>query len=169
MNMTYPVTKTLFIISFCLTALGASLADAEEKIFNFSDQYIELEANMFPGESKSVFGLEVTLKPKQGWKVLAGNSSSVKPLRLKISPSKCLKLKDTAKHSAPDLAGTDDSGSYSEYFTKTASIRQEFSRIKCSQKSGLDGIATLTYLLCQDNKCVGPFSKDIRFKGLEQK
>jgi len=149
--------------------VSASWENAEEKIFDFDDQYIQIEARKFSGESKSVFGLEVTLTPKPGWKLLASNSSSIKPLRLKFSPSKCLKVKGKTHTSVPDLSGTDDSGAYSEYFTKTASIKQEFSRLKCTQKSGLEGTATLTYLLCQDNRCVGPFLKEIRFQTLDKR
>lgn len=119
---------------------------------------------MFSGSGKSAAGIEVLMTPKPGWKLLAGNSSSIKPLRLKMSSSKCLKMKGAPSYSAPDLSGTDESGAYSEYFTKTASIRQEVTKLKCTQKTGVDSSATLTYLLCQDNKCVGPFSREIRFK-----
>ncbi len=149
--------------------VSGSQENAEEKIFTFDDQYIEIEARKFPGKSKSGFGIEVSMTPKPGWKILASNSSSIKPLRLRFAPSKCLKLKGSPRNSAPDLSATDDSGAYSEYFTKTASIRQEFSPIKCIQKNSVEGIATLTYLLCQDNKCVGPFSKEIRFKAFDRK
>lgn len=167
MNYLQPVF--LFITSFCLLAISASQVFAEEKVFNFDDQYIQIEAGMFTGESKSVFGIEVRMTPKPGWKLLAGNSSSIKPLRLKFSSSKCMKLKGAIQSSPPDLSGTDDSGAYSEYFTKTASLRQEFSRLNCTQKNGLEGTATLTYLLCQDNRCVGPFAREIRFKALDKK
>jgi hypothetical protein len=159
----------LSIISFCFIAISALQAFAEEKVFSFDDQYIQIEAGVFAGASKSVFEIEVRMTPKPGWKLLAGNSSSIKPLRLKFSSSKCMKLKGAMQSSPPDLSGTDDSGSYSEYFTKAASLRQEFSRLNCTQKKGLEGIATLTYLLCQDNRCVGPFTREIRFKALDKK
>ena len=148
---------------------SASDACAAEKIFDSDDQYVRIEAGFFPAESRGNFGIELLMTPKPGWKILAGNSSTVKPLRLKFSPSKCLKLKGGTRFPAPDLSGTDDSGAYSEYFTKSASIRQEFSRVKCSQKSGIEGALALTYLLCQDNRCVGPFTKEIRFRAPEQK
>ena len=164
MKVNCRLSKVLFASSFCLLALSASLANGEEKIFNFDDQYVQIEAGIFTGSSKGTAGIEVLLTPKPGWKLLAGNSSSMKPLRLKFSPSKCLKLKGTPRYSTPDLSGTDDSGAYSEYFTRTASIRQEFSKRKCTQKSGFESSATLSYLLCQDNKCVGPFTREIRFR-----
>lgn len=148
---------------FCLTAMAALPAVAAEKIFSFDDQYIQIEAGISSGTGKAA-ALEVLMTPKPGWKLLAGNSSSIKPLRLKVAPSKCLKLQGGTVYSPPDLSGTDDSGAYSEYFTKTASVRQEFFRLKCPQKSALDSSATLTFLLCQDNKCVGPFSKEMKFK-----
>ena len=174
LNLNYLQTKLFFITFFCLFAIAAlcpgrtsaSWGTTEEKFFNFADQYIQIEAGMFTAESKNVSGIEVSLTPKPGWKLLAGNSSSIKPLRVKFSPSKCLKLKSSMQYSPPDLSGTDDSGAYSEYYTKTAYIRQEFSRLKCTQKNGFDGVATVTYLLCQNNRCVGPFSKEIRFKAL---
>lgn len=144
-----------------MTVLPASGA---EKIFTFDDQYIQIEAGIFTGSSKGTTRIEVRMTPKPGWKILAGNSSSIKPLQVKFSPSKCLKLKGAARYSPPDLAGTDDSGAYSEYFTRTASISQEFLKLKCAPKSGFDSSATLSYLLCQDNKCVGPFSRAIRFR-----
>lgn len=149
--------------------VSAARGAGEEKIFNFDDQYVQIEAGTFNGTSRSVFGIEVLMTPKPGWKLLAGNSSSIKPLRLKFSAAKCLKLKEATRYSVPDLSGTDDSGSYSEYFTKTATIKQEFSRLKCGQINGLESSATLSYLLCQDNKCMGPFSKEIRFKAPAQK
>ena len=162
--MNYLQPGFLFIIFFCFIVISASQAFAEEKVFSFDDQYIQIEAGMFTGESRSVSGIEVRMTPKPGWKLLAGNSSSIKPLKLKLSSLKCMKLKGAMQSSPPDLSGTDDSGSYSEYFTKTASLRQEFSRLNCAQKNGLEGIAALSYLLCQDNRCVGPFIREIRFK-----
>lgn len=171
MNVNYLQPRLFLVTFFCLLAIAAlypdwisaATANREEKIFNFEDQYIQIEARKFSGESKGVFGVEVSLTPKPEWKLCASNSSSIKPLRLKFLPSKCLKLKGTTHYSSPDLSGTDDSGSYSEYYTQTASIRQEFSLLKCAQKNGFVGAATLTYLLCQNNKCVGPFSKELRF------
>lgn len=171
MNFKYLPSRLLLITSFCLLAgaalcpdrISAASAKGEGKVFNFEDQYIQIEARKFSGEGKGAFGVEVSLTPKAEWKLLAGNSSSIRPLRLKPLPAKCLKLKGAAQFSPPDLSGTDDSGSYAEYYTKTASIRQEFLLLKCAPKNGLVGAATLTYLLCQNNKCVGPFSKEIRF------
>lgn len=138
-------------------------ARGAEKIFTFEDQYIHIEAALSAGSGKGAAGIEVLMTPTPGWKLLADNSSSLKPLRLKVAPSKCLQLKGLPRYSKPDMAGTDDSGAYSEYYTKMASIRQEFSKRKCTRKSGFDGSATLGYLLCQDNKCVGPFTREIRF------
>jgi hypothetical protein len=145
----------------------AAAAD-EAKIFSFDDQFIRIDARLLPDENKNLFGLEVRMTPQPGWKLSASNASSIKPLRLKFSLPSCLKVKGATRFSPPDLSGTDDSGSYSEYFTKTAYISQEFSRLKCAPKSG-DGIATVTYLLCQDNRCVGPFSKEIRFRAPDRK
>jgi hypothetical protein len=104
------------------------------------------------------------MTPKAGWKLLADNSASIKPLRLKFAPSKCLKSKGPLHYSKADISGTDDSGAYSEYFTRTAAIRQEFAKLDCTQKNGFASSAALTYLLCQDNKCVGPFTREFRFK-----
>ena len=140
-----------------------------EQVFAYDDQYIQIEAELASGENKGQFGLEIGLTPKPGWKLLVDNSSGSKPLRLKFSPGKCLKLKGKTKIPAPDLAGNDESGAYSEYFTQKATIRQDFTRLACGQKKGGEGVATLGYLLCQDNKCVGPFSREIRFKAPEQR
>jgi hypothetical protein len=156
------------LIGFYPEKVSAAAASAG-KVFNFDDQYVQLEAGIFPGESRSAFGIEVTMTPKPGWKILAGNSSGVKALRLKFSPAKCLKMNGATQISPADWSGTDDSGAFSEYFTKTASLRQEFSTQKCTQKNGLEGRANLTYLLCQDNRCVGPFSREFRFKAPERK
>jgi len=170
----YFLLSRLFIAACCTLLFLAApdparAAEADEaKIFSFNDQYIQIDARLFPGESKNVFGLEVRMTPQPGWKLSASNASSIRPLRLKFSLSSCLKVKGTTHFSTPDLSGTDDSGSYSEYFTKTAYINQEFSRLKCAPKGG-DGTATVTYLLCQDNRCVGPFSKDIRFRAPDRK
>lgn len=173
MNIKHSRSKLFFAALLCLSASAASYpalpAYAGEKVFNFDDQYVQIAAETLPGESKGAFGIELLMTPKPGWKILAGNSSTVKPLRLKFSPSKCLKLKGATRLPPPDLSGTDDSGAYSEYFTKSTSIRQEFSRLKCTQKEGFDGSVALTYLLCQDNRCVGPFTREIRFKAPEQK
>lgn len=159
----------LAVTLFCLIAvaipselLSASTAWAE-KIYNFDDQYIQIQAGTVSGENRSVLGLEVSLTPKPGWKLLASNSSSIRPLRLKVAPGKCLQLKGTGQQSAPDWSGTDDSGAFSEYYTKTAIIKQELARVKCTDKKGLTGSAAIAYLLCQDNRCVGPFSREIRF------
>lgn len=176
MNYNCLQAKLLSVTFFCLCAIAAlypdriyaASASRVEKIFNFEDQYIRIEAGRFPAEGKSVSGVEVSLTPKPEWKLCASNSSGIKPLRLKFLPSKCSKLKGTTHYSPPDLSGTDDSGSYSEYYTKTAVIRQELSLLPCAQKTG-EAAATLTYLLCQNNKCVGPFSKEIRFKLPAQK
>lgn|GEM_PF-2185697 len=147
----------------------ATAAHEGERVFTHDDQYIQLEAVLVPGENKAQFGLEIVLTPKPGWKLLVDNSSGSKPLRLKFSPGKCLKLKGKTRIPAPDLAGTDESGAYSEYFTKEAIIRQEFTRLGCGQKKGGEGSASLSYLLCQDNKCVGPFSREMRFRAPEQR
>ena len=147
--------------------LLASAVQAD-KIYNFDDQYIQIEARTVSGESRSVFGMEVSLTPKPGWKLLASNSSSIRPLRLKFTSGKCLQLKGAAQQSAPDWSGTDDSGAYSEYYTKTAIIKQELARLKCSDKKGFAGNAAISYLLCQDNRCVGPFSREIRFSAPAQ-
>jgi hypothetical protein len=161
------------VVCCCLCVFAAlnparSAAATGEEVFTFYDQYIQIDASLFPGGNNSTFGLEVRMTPQPGWKLCASNASSIKPLRLKFSLPPCLKVKGTTHYSPPDLSGTDDSGSYSEYFTKTAFIRQEFSRLKCTPKSA-DGVVTATYLLCQDNRCVGPFSREIRFKALDRK
>ncbi len=153
----------------CAALCPAASAPAGEKVFNFADQYIQIEAGIFPAESRNAFGLEVRLTPTPEWKLCVSNSSSIKPLRIRFSPAKCLKLKGATHYPPADLSVTDDSGAYSEYYTKTASVRQEFSRLNCTQKNGFNGAAFITYLLCQDNKCVGPFSKEIRFKAPEKK
>lgn len=140
-----------------------------EQVFAYDDQYIQIEAGLTSGENKGQFGLEIGLTPKPGWKLLVDNSSGSKPLRLKFSPGKCLKLKGKTKIPAPDLAGNDESGAYSEYFTQKATIMQDFTRLACGQNKGGEGTATLSYLLCQDNKCVGPFSREIRFKAPEER
>lgn len=139
-------------------------AAAGERIFTYDDQYIGIEAGVVPGGDKNQFGLELGLAPKPGWKLLVDNSSGSKPLRLKFSPGKCLKLKGKSIVPAPDLAGTDESGAYSEYFTTETTIRQDFTRLTCGQKKVAEGSLSLSYLLCQHNKCVGPFSREIRFR-----
>lgn len=145
--------------------IAAAAAPAGEKFFNFADQYVEIEAGMFHGASKGGVGIEVQLTPQAGWKLCASNSSSVRPLRLKLLANKCLKEKSAPYYPPPDLGVTDDSGAYSEYYTKTAALRQEYSRLKCApQKKDVAGVVTVTYLLCQDNKCVGPFSREIKFR-----
>lgn len=168
MNSSHPKTQPA-VTMFCLLAVAmtAGLISAPpaqaEKIYSFDDQYIQIEAKTVPTENRPVFGIEVNLTPKPGWKLLASNSSSVRPLRLKLSPGKCLQLKGAGQQSAPDWSGTDDSGAFSEYFTNTATIRQDFSRLKCTDRKGFAGSATISYLLCQDNRCVGPFSREFRF------
>lgn len=157
------------LVSFCLLAVSAAPVSAARKIYTFDDQYVQIEAGTFSPENKGAPGIEVLMTPKPGWKLLAGNSSSLKPLRLKFAPMKCLKPKGATLFSTPDVAGTDDSGEYSEYFTKTASVRQEFSKQKCQQQSISDASATLSYLLCQDNKCMGPFAREIKFKAADLK
>lgn len=152
----------LFAAAIPANLLSASPALAE-RIYNFDDQYIQIEAKTVSGENRSVFGMEISLTPKPGWKLLASNSSSIRPLRLKFTPGKCLKLKGASQQSAPDWSGTDDSGAFSEYYTKTAVIKQEISRLKCTDKKGFAGSAAISYLLCQDNRCVGPFSREIRY------
>ena len=168
MNLSALKSKlTVTLLGLCATLIPAELFSAStvtaDKIYNFDDQYIQIEARTVFGESRSAFGMEVSLTPKPGWKLLASNSSSIRPLRLKTSPGKCLQLKGAVQQSAPDWSGTDDSGAFSEYFTKTATIRQEFSRLKCADKKGFTGSAAISYLLCQDNRCVGPFSREFRF------
>lgn len=153
----------LTIAAMACILLASLPVYAKEKIFGFDDQYVQIDAGV-TGEGKSSFAVEIQMAPKPGWKLLADNSASTKPLRLKFTASKCLKLKGGTSYSKPDVSGTDESGSYSEYYTKTASIRQEFARQKCDQKSGFNGSATLVYLLCQDNKCVGPFSREMKFR-----
>jgi len=169
------VQAKLFVIALgsllavsALTTVQVAAASGEQ-VFVYDDQYIQIEAGTAPGEDKAQFGLEIGLTPKPGWKVLVDNSSGSKPLRLKFSPGKCLKLKGKTRIPAPDLAGNDESGAYSEYFTQKAIIRQDFTRLACGQKKGVEGAATLSYLLCQDNKCVGPFSREIRFRAPEQR
>lgn len=165
-----PVTVVCCLIACAVyypERLAAAPLPEAEKIFTFDDQYIRIEAGMFSAE-RSVVGVELLLTPKPDWKLYASNSSSIKPLRVKFQTSQCLKVKGAPLYSPPDIAITDDSGSYSEYFTKTASIRQEFSRLKCTQKNGFEGTAVVTYLLCQHNKCMGPFTREIRFKAPEK-
>ncbi len=169
MNLNYLKIGLLFVATIFVIAVAAPEAYSGEKIFKYDDQYVRIEAGMISGGSKGTAGIEVLMTPMSGWKLLADNSSSIKPLRLKLLSSKCLQLKDATQFSPPDLSGTDDSGVYSEYFTKTATLRQEFSLLKCLPKSGLVSSATLTYLLCQNNKCVGPFSREIKFKVSGQK
>jgi len=151
------------IAAAILPGLFSASPARAEKIYTHDDQYIQIEARTVSGESRSVFGMEVSLTPKPGWKLLASNSSSIRPLRLKPATGKCLQLKGAVQQSAPDWSGTDDSGAFSEYFTKTATIKQEFSRLKCTDKKGFAGSAAISYLLCQDNRCVGPFSREFRF------
>lgn len=164
------LTVTLFSLFATVITAGLLLASPAlaEKIYNFDDQYIQIEARTVSGENRSAFGMEVSLTPKPGWKLLASNSSSLKPLRFKLSPGKCMQLKGAVQQSEPDWSGTDDSGVFSEYFTKRATIKQELLRLKCANKKGLAGSATISYLLCQDNRCVGPFSKEIRFTAPDQ-
>lgn len=168
MKLSHPKSQlaaTLFV--FFAVALPLELLSAPslqaEKIYNFDDQYIQIEAKTVSVDGRAAFGIEVYLTPKPGWKLLASNSSSIKPLRLKFSPGKCLQLKGAGQQSLPDWSGTDDSGAFSEYFTKTATMKQELLRMKCADKKGLAGRAAISYLLCQDNRCVGPFSREIRF------
>lgn len=176
MNKQY-VKPRLTVLALCALLAAApfpsvrvaAAADAGDQIFTYDDQYLQVEAGLVPGESRAQFGLEIGLTPKPGWKLLVDNSSGSKPLRLKFSPGKCLKLKGKTRIPAPDLAGNDESGAYSEYFTKEATIRQDFTRLACGQKKGAEGGVTLSYLLCQDNKCVGPFSREIRFRAPEQR
>ena len=160
-------TRLRSILCLVACTLCPVTGSAEQRQFTFDDQYVQIEAVTVPGENRAGFGIDVRLTPKPGWKLLAANSSTIKPLRLKFSPGQCLKLKGTIRQSTPDVAGTDDSGAYSEYFTQTASLRQDFARLKCARKNGLEGGGTLTYLLCQDNRCVGPFSREFRFKAPE--
>lgn len=137
-------------------------------VFSHDDQYILIEAGVVPAGSDASFGLEIGLTPKPGWKVLVDNSSGTKPLRLKFSPGKCLKLKGKTRIPAPDLAGNDESGAYSEYYTGHTVIRQDFG-LACGPKRGGNGMAALTYLLCQNNRCVGPFVQEIRFSAPDRK
>ncbi len=172
MNRSYLQPKRLTVLLYCLVMISihssektfAAAATGEEKIFHFDDQYILIETVKLAGESRSSTGVEIRMTPKPGWKLLADNSSAIKPLRIKFSPSKCMKLKGVTNYSQPDQSGMDDSGSYSEYFTRTAYIRQEFARVKCKDKDEKDVQATLVYLLCQDSRCVGPFSRELRLK-----
>ncbi len=170
--ITPTATPTLILLGFLLAVTpfpvkgGATAAYAGEQVFSHDDQYIRIGAELVP-EDKGQFGLEIVMVPKPGWKLLADNSSGSKPLRLKFSPGKCLKLKGKTRMPAPDLAGTDESGAYSEYYTKETVIRQDFTRLAC--KKGGEGSVALSYLLCQDNKCVGPFSREIRFRAPEQR
>lgn len=156
------------LASQVLTAMVAEAAEAEQ-VFVHDDQYIRIEAGLATGENKGQFGLEIGMTPKPGWKLLVDNSSGTKPLRFKFSPGKCLQLKGKTRIPAADLAGNDESGAYSEYFTGTATVRQDFTRLACGQKKRVEGTAALSYLLCQDNKCVGPFTREIRFKAPEQR
>lgn len=156
------------LASHLLTAIVAEAAQAEQ-VFVHDDQYIRIEAGLATGENRGQFGLEIGMTPKPGWKLLVDNSSGTKPLRFKFSPGKCLQLKGKTRIPAADLAGNDESGAYSEYFTRTATVRQDFTRLACGQKKRVEGAATLSYLLCQDNKCVGPFTREIRFKAPEQR
>lgn len=167
------VKPKLILLALCalLTAVATSrVAEAAqaEQVFVHDDQYIRIEAALTTGENRGQFGLEIGMTPKPGWKLLVDNSSGTKPLRLKFSPGKCLQLKGKPRIPAADLAGNDESGAYSEYFTRTATIRQDFTRLACGQKKRAEGAASLSYLLCQNNKCVGPFTREIRFRAPEQ-
>lgn len=155
---------SLIVVAPSATVRVAAAAQAGEQMFSHEDQYIRLEAGVVPGENSAQFGLEIGLTPKPDWKILVDNSSGSKPLRLKFYPGKCIKLKGKSRIPAPDLAGTDESGAYSEYFTRKATIRQDFTRLACGEKRKGEGSATLSYLLCQNNKCVGPFSREFRFR-----
>jgi len=135
-----------------------------EQFYAFDDQYVQIEAGLVPGEQSAQFSLEIGMTPQPGWKLLVDNSSGSKPLRFKFAPGKCLKVKGKTRIPAADLSGTDESGAYSEYFTRKATIRQDFTRLACGPKKAAEGAATVSYLLCQNNKCVGPFSREIRFK-----
>jgi len=137
---------------------------AGDKVYAFEDQQIRIEAAVASVSARGDFDLQISMNPRSGWKILADNSSGSKPLRLKFSPGKCLKLKGKSSMPAPDLAGTDESGAYSEYYTKETVFRQEFGRLPCGQKKGAEGVASISYLLCQDKRCVGPFSREMRFK-----
>lgn len=145
------------------TLFLSSTASAQEKVDSYEDQYLEISAGVSRTGKNGVM-LKVIMTPRPGWKLLADNSSGTRPLRLKPSGSKCLKVKGAALFSKPDLAGTDDSGVYSEYYLKEAAVMQEFSSLPCSQKNLTMGSAALTYLLCQESKCVGPFSRELKFK-----
>ena len=161
--MVIALSSLLAVAAFSPEQVAAA-ARPGEQVFAYDDQYVQLEAGVVPGEGKAQFGLEIGMTPKPGWKLLVDNSSGSKPLRLKVSPGKCLKVKGKTRIPAPDVAGTDESGAYSEYFTQKTTIRQDFTRLACGQKKGTEGSVTLSYLLCQNNRCVGPFSREIRFR-----
>jgi len=160
---------SLLAVAVLPPARAVAAARPGERVFTYDDQYIQLEADVTPGDSKTRFGLDIAMTPKGGWKILADNSTGTRPLRLTFSPGKCLRVTGKSRMPAPDVAGTDESGAYSEYFTQKATIRQDFTTLACGQKKRAEGAASLHYLLCQNNKCVGPFSREIRFRAPEQK
>lgn len=159
------IQRNFLLAAICLSAAvysgEASAQSSKERIYSFEDQQLRIEAELQP-VTKAGLVFSATLTPKTGWKILAGNSSGIKPLKAVFKPGKCLKTRGATRFTEPDWSGTDDSGAYSEYYTKSAGLSQEFSRISC--KGGNEAAATITYLLCQDNKCVGPLHKDITFK-----
>ncbi|HZV81258.1 MAG TPA: hypothetical protein VFF53_03720, partial [Geobacteraceae bacterium] len=89
--MVIALSSFLAVAAFSSERVAAA-ARPGEQVFAYDDQYVQLEAGVVPGEGKAQFGLEIGMTPKPGWKILADNSSGTKPLRLKFSPGKCLKV-----------------------------------------------------------------------------
>lgn len=163
-----PTAAALFC---CLLAIAgyperlpAAPSPAGVQVSSYDDAYIRIEAAVVPAESRQTVVYELRLTPQAGWKISVDNASAIKPLRIAFQGGKCLKAKGAPRYPAADLAGTDESGSYSEYYTKTAVVKQEFTRLACAPAGGYGGSAKLTYLLCQDNRCIGPFTREIKFK-----
>ncbi|NVN98144.1 MAG: hypothetical protein HXX17_02395 [Geobacteraceae bacterium] len=142
----------------------ASQVFAADAPYSFEDQHIRIEGEVKSAAGKKSATLELKMTPKEGWKLLADNSSGTKPLRLTVGGARCIKASGVASFSKPDISGYDESGAYSEYYTKTATAKQEFTRQGCG-KNDSEPVAKLTYLLCQESRCVGPFSRELKAKG----
>lgn len=155
---------TKYITTALAALLLTSQAFAADGSYSFEDQHISIEGEVKSAAGKKSATIELKMTPKAGWKLLADNSSDTKPLRLAVGGAKCIKAKGVANFSKPDISGYDESGAFSEYYTKTATARQEFSRQGCG-KNDADPVARLTYLLCQESRCVGPFSRELRVRG----